>query len=185
MRNLPPIRSTAHIWRAPLWFLAALMLPVLAGCSGGENVTTRALNKARQLWERARVRDYNLEWITTGARNGHYLVYVRGGKVREIRIVEPDGRQIEAHPGDPSYYGIDGLFRIIEEEQAQCFDDRPFGQPKGAHILLKFTPDPKLGYPRRYRRDVVGSRQGLAIDVIKLDTNPPGAIPPLPPPPSA
>lgn len=160
--------------------LPALLLIALAGCAGGEDVTPRTLARARQLWERAGVDDYNLEWTSSGAREGHYLVYVRGGRVAAIRSVQPDGRQVEARPGDPSYYGVEGLFRILREEADQLLEDRPFNQPKGTRILLKFTPDPELGYPRRYRRDVVGSRQGLAIDVIELDRDPPAAIPPLP-----
>ena len=53
-------------------------------------------------------------------------------------------------------------------------EDRPFGEPKGSRILLKFDPDPRLGYPRSYRRDVVGSREALTIDVVRLD---PVAVP--------
>ena len=93
----------------------------------------------------------------------------RAGKIREI----------EAKPGDPSYYSVDGLFTILEEERSQLLTDAPFGQPKGTSVLLKFTPDPELGYPKRYRRDVVGSPKGLAIDVVRFVPNPPAEIPPV------
>jgi hypothetical protein len=33
---------------------------------------------------------------------------------------------------------------------------------------MRFKPEPKLGYPQWFRRDVVGSTQALAIDVVKL-----------------
>jgi hypothetical protein len=33
---------------------------------------------------------------------------------------------------------------------------------------MRFTPDPKLGYPRSYRRNVLGTSLELAIDVIRL-----------------
>src|SRR4028119_2497410 len=97
----------------------ALGLGVLAGCGGGQDVTPRAIRAARQTWERAALRDYDLEWTSSGAQNAHYRVFVRGGDVRSVRTVLPDGREIEAHPGQPESYGIDGLFGVLEEELAQ------------------------------------------------------------------
>lgn len=155
--------------------LAALLviLPTLAGCGvGGEDVTPRSVDKAKDRWERAGIRDYDLEWTSSGARGGHYLVTVRGGEVREVRSVQPDGQEAVAKPGDKSYYGVDGLFRVVEEEMTQLLEDRPFGQPKGSRVLLKFVPDTRLGYPKHYRRDVVGGGRGLAIDVLRLDAKP-------------
>ena len=166
--------------------LAALALLVLSGCSGGEDVNTRTLSQARARWDAAGIRDYDLEWTTSGDREGHYLVFVRAGEVRRVHAFVEDRRsrtvrEIVAKPGDPSYYGVEGLFRIISEEQATAESDPlPFGQPKGTRVLLRFTPDPKLGYPRRYRRDVVGRPKGLALDVIRLDRS----TAPVPPPPA-
>ncbi len=160
----------ARCSRSP--FLLALAWLVLSGCAGGEDVTPRSLERARQTWKRSRIEDYDLEWTSTGARSGHYLVTVRDGRVREVRLVRPDGEQVVAHPGDPSYYGVEGLFRILREEADQLLEERPFNMPKESKVLLKFTPDPKLGYPRSYRRDVVGSREGLAIDVLRLEPVP-------------
>ncbi len=152
--------------------VATLMMipPALTGCGvGGEDVSPRSIAKAKERWERAGIHDYDLEWTSTGARGGHYRVTVRGDEVREVRSVQPDGREVVAKPGDKSYYGVDGLFLVIEEEMAQLLEDRPFGQPKGAKVLLKFVPDERLGYPKHYRRDVVGGSRGLAIDVLRLD----------------
>lgn len=152
-------------------------------------MSTRALRGARQTWQSANVRNYDLEWTSTGQRTSHYLVYVRGGRVRSVRMVLSDPRQIKAnhgqkiievHPGDPEAFGVDGLFRIIEEELDTAQDDEPFGARKGTRVLLKFTPDEALGYPRRYRRDVVGANRSVAIDVRRLETKPAEGIPPLP-----
>ena len=56
-----------------------------------------------------------------------------------------------------------------------------FGGSKATGVLLKFTPDPKLGYPKHYRRDVAGQTRRLALDVIRLEPRDPGAsIPPIP-----
>jgi hypothetical protein len=33
---------------------------------------------------------------------------------------------------------------------------------------MRFKPDPKLGYPLWYHRDVMGTSLSIAIDVVKL-----------------
>jgi hypothetical protein len=171
-------------YASPVARLATLLvLMTLGGCGGGEDVSTRNLAAARRTWDEAKIRDYDLEWTTSGASNNHYRVFVRGGAVKAVYQFVEDRkagktREIAAKPGNPSYYGVEGLYKIIEEEQSQLDEPAPFGQPKGTRVLLRFTPDPKLGYPKRYRRDVVGSPKGLAIDVIRFIPNPPPEIPP-------
>jgi hypothetical protein len=155
-----------------------VLCALASGCGQGEEVTTDALHEARERWQRAGIEDYNLEWTTTGARAGHYRVFVRGGEVRSVRLVQ-DGQEREARPGDKSYYGIDGLFRVIDEELAQRLDERPFGQPKGSRVLLRMECDPRYGFPRQFRRDVAGSIRGLVLDVVEFVPNPPAEIPPL------
>lgn len=164
-----------------------VVLLALCGCGGGVEVNALNLAKARALWDGAKVRDYDLEWTTSGDQIGHYLVFVRGGSVKAIHAFVEDRkarklREIEIKPGDPSYYGVEGLFKIIAEEQAQCAEGgSAFGGSNGAKMLLKFTPDAKLGYPRRYRRDVVGQPRRLALDVVRLDLRDPAAsVPPIP-----
>jgi hypothetical protein len=174
------------IARLTLPCLALLVLLPLAGCGGGVDVNTRSLGKARSLWESAKILDYDLEWTSSGERDGHYLVYVREGKVQAIDASIPDlkarqVRQIRVKPGDPSYYGVDGLFTILKEELAQLEDLTPFGRPKGTQVVLRFTPDETLGYPRRFRRDVMGSSKGLSLDVIRLERKKPGTSVPSAP----
>lgn len=166
----------------------ALAIFAVAGCDSGQDVTTRAIANARRTWEHAGIRNYDLEWTSRGTRDEHYFVYVRDGKVQAVRRVARDpgtGKPIvlTAHPADPSYYGVEGLFEVMDEELKLALDENPFGQPKGSRVVLKFTPDAKLGYPHDYRRDVSGAALSLAIDVLKFDPNPQGDVPPLPPPP--
>jgi hypothetical protein len=147
---------------------AVAMVSLVAGCSGGQSVTPEAITAGRKLWAEAGIRDYDLEWTVAGPNNAHYFVTVRGGVVRKVESVAPDGRKFELHPGEPRYFGVDGLFTTIADELAQLKMDRPFGQPKGTKVVMRFSLDPKLGYPRSYRRDVLGTSQGLVIDVIRL-----------------
>jgi hypothetical protein len=138
------------------------------GCAGGQEVTTEAIEKAKNLWSQAGILDYELEWTTTGPNNAHYDVTVRGGEVRRVESVVPDGRRIELHPGAPRYFGVDGLFLTMANELAQKKSERPFGQPPGTRVVMRFEPDPNLGYPHWYRRDVLGTPQAVTIDVLRL-----------------
>jgi hypothetical protein len=158
------------------WFLAGVLL-AFAGCGGSEDVTSRSIAEARRRWEHAGIRNYDLEWTSTGLSRAHYVVAVRGGEVRSIASILPDGRSMEVHPAEPKFYGIEGLFMVIGDELAQLRTRTPFGQPKGTKAVLRFTPDPELGYPRRYRRDVLGTPLALAIDVVRFrpDPEPPPA----------
>jgi hypothetical protein len=138
------------------------------GCSGGQEVSPEALASARQLWTKAGIHDYQLEWTVTGPRNNHYLVSVRDGEVRKVESIQPDGSRVVLHPGEPRYFGVDGLLLTIADELALLHTERPFGRPTGAKVAMRFEPDPKRGYPHWYRRDVAGTLAGMRIDVIGL-----------------
>jgi hypothetical protein len=169
------MRNRFHLLaRARLALIAPLL--VAFGCAAGERVTPQSLDRARQTWKAADIQNYNLEWTSTQPRS-RYRVYVRGGKVKRIDSILANGKVVEMHPAQPGFYGVDGLFHVIEDELAQLQSPAPFGQPKGTTAIFRFTPDPKLGYPKSYRRDVAGTPQGLAIDVIRLDVNPPESFP--------
>lgn len=181
-------KTTSQLMKTSIRTLLAVLIVGLAstGCGPGTEVTEHNLRDAQVKWNRANVRDYNLEWIARGAAvSSHYYVFVRGGLVEEVRSVLPDGRELRVQPGDPSYFSIDGLFRTLEDDLARAQEERPFDQQAGTSVVMRFDPDPNLGYPKRYRRDVSGTRLGLALDVIRFETNPKllGAIPPLPKPP--
>jgi hypothetical protein len=151
------------------------LLLAIVGCAGGEPVTDASLASARRLWDRAGVRDYDLEWTSRGQSQAHYRVQVRGGQVRSVEMLQPNGQVTQAHPGNPRFYGVEGLFLTIGEDLAQLRQPAPFGQPKGTRVVLRFSPDPKLGYPRRYRRDVLGTPRAVAIDVVRFVPDPPRA----------
>src|SRR5262249_48735170 len=135
-----------------------------AGCAGGREVTPEALDRARRLWLQAGIRDYDLDWAVRGPNNPHYLATGRDGEVRRVQSIDPGGLKNELHPADTRYYNVDGLFRTIADELALAKSDRPFGQPPGTRVVMQFTSDPKLGYPRSYHRDVLGTPLSIAIE---------------------
>ena len=137
------------------------------GCSGGQDVSADGIKAARELWSKAGIRDYELEY-TTAPANGHFLVTVHDGEVKKVESIQPGGTRVEMHPGAPRYYSVNGLFVTIADELAQLEKPNPFEQPKGTRILMKFKTNPELGYPEWYRRDIMGASQSARIDVIKL-----------------
>jgi hypothetical protein len=143
-------------------------LGTMAGCDGGQAVTPEAIDQAKRLWSLAGIRDYELDWSVTGPNSAHYVVAVQAGEVRKIDALEPDGRRVELHPGSPRFFGVDGLFVTISDELAQLKTEKPFGQPTGTKVVMRFRPDTKLGYPHWYRRDVLGTSQAVTIDVNKF-----------------
>jgi hypothetical protein len=160
-----PARRIRIGWRARPGVLATVMIAV-AGCGSGQVVTPEAVQAARQLWTRAGIRDYDLDWSVQGRNTARYFVTVRGGEVRRIEAIRPDGSKVPLRSEEPGMFGVDGLFRTIDEELAVCSkSERPFGEPKGTRVVMRFEPDATLGYPHWYHRDVLGSTISMAIDV--------------------
>ncbi len=157
--------------------LMATSLAVKGGCAGGDEVTEQSLRKARVRWAKAGIHDYDLEWTSSGAMNSRYAVAVRGGRVESVKAVAPDGRTHLLKPSEPRYYSIDGLFLTIANELAQLDQPEPFSRPKGTKAVLQFTADPEYGYPRHYRRDVLGAPAALAIDVVRFAPTSPRPAP--------
>ncbi len=69
---------------------------------------------------------------------------------------------------DTRYFGVDGLFLTMADYGALLKKDQPAGESKTAQVVMRFKPDSKQGYPQWFHRDVLGSTQALAIDVVKL-----------------
>jgi hypothetical protein len=116
-----------------------------------------------------------LEWTASGPVDAFYRVAVRDGEVQSVEQVLHDGRAVTLHPGRPRYFGVDGLFLTIADDYAQLKQPTPFGRPKGTKAVLRFTPDPEYGFPRRYRRDIVGAPLAVAIDVVRFTPGKPRA----------
>jgi hypothetical protein len=139
-----------------------------AGCSGGQAVTAENLDAARQLWAKAGIHDYDLEY-TTAPANGHFLVTVRNSEVKKVEGIGPGGERNELRPAEPRYYSVDGIFTTIADELLQLKKPNPFDQPTGTTIVLKFKTNPQLGYPEWWRRDIMGgTNRSARIDIVQL-----------------
>jgi hypothetical protein len=158
--------------RSTRWLVATAALLALAGC-GGEVVTDQSLQKARQRWDENGVRDYELEWTNSGPGSPHYRVTVHGGKVEKVVNVLPNGSTTPTRTNEPRYFGVEGLFVTIADDLAQLQTETPFGLPKSARAVLRFTLDSKYGYPKSYFRDVAGAPRAVAFDVVRFEPIPP------------
>ncbi len=162
------IRSRERQCLRRVAFLVAVVAWAAAeGCSGGQTVTPENLDAARQLWAKAGIRDYDLEY-TTAPADGHFLVTVRGGEVKKVEGIRPGGDRNELHPAAPRYYSVDGIFTTIADELAKLKEDKPFDQPKGTTIVMKFKTNPELGYPEWWHRDIMGASRSARIEIKKL-----------------
>jgi hypothetical protein len=154
----------------PVRFVSLVILVSAFGCGGGQDVTPEAIEQAKRVWKAAGIRDYELElnWTTNGTNHSHYVVGVKDAEVREIESVQADGRRVVLHPGMPRYFSVEGLYLTMADELALRNSDRPFGQPDGTKVVMRFKADTKLGYPLWYRRDVLGTSQAVNIEVVRL-----------------
>ena len=66
-------------WHRTIWLGVLAACLACGGCSGGQNVTAPNIKAARELWAKAGIRDYDLEY-TTAPANGHYFVTVATAK---------------------------------------------------------------------------------------------------------
>jgi hypothetical protein len=137
--------------------VALLMLPAVSGCTSRAPITTASREEARGLWGRSGVGNYDLEWIGSGGRSGHHLVYVRGGVVRQARLVHADGREELLDPVAASRCDVGALFELAA----------PVAGARGEFDAL-------LGYPASYRSPT------QRLEVIRLDPTPPLKDPPPP-----
>jgi hypothetical protein len=145
-----------------------IFVGAITGCAGGQPVTPEALEQAKQLWKKAGIQNYELEWTVSGAQTNHYLVQVHDALAQQIELIQPDGARRQGKIADTRYYTVDGLFLTIADELAMLKSEHPFDQPAGTQVVMRFDPDPKLGYPRWYHRDVMGTSRSVAITVVKL-----------------
>jgi hypothetical protein len=138
-------------------------------------VTPETLEAAKTLWKQAGITDYELEWTVTGPNNAHYLVKVQGGDVRRLEMIQPNGDRTERRSFEPRFFGIDGLFLTMADDLARCGVDKASSRPRDPKVVMRFSPDAKLGYPHWYRRDMMGTTQGMQIDVLRLHLTAPAA----------
>lgn len=129
------------------------------------DLTSAQLESARDRWSRHAPVDYDLEVFVKADRleDARFDIRVRDG---EVQYALQNGI---ATTGTAEAYTVPGLFEILERELELSRDPGSgFGAPEGYRAYLKVRFDPELGYPRRYRRSVGGTTNGVEITVLRF-----------------
>ncbi len=145
--------------------LAIMMIGRLRGDLA--ELTEEGLRAAELRWQQNRPSDYNLTVELGGARPGTIRLEVRGGRV--VTAPTLDGTPIQGRHAWETWT-IDGQFGTIYRELELAAD--PQGQmrlERGARLVLRAEFDSRIGYPRRFRRYVLGHGPEVRWDVTRFE----------------
>ena len=125
-------------------------------------LTPESLESAVARWGAEGPASYDLELALSGREQGSILLEVRGGEPTAMKRngVVPQRRTWE-------YWTIPEQLAMIEREQTG--DPRQlFGVDDRSQVILHAEFDPRFGYPRRYRRQVLGADQEIHWEIVKF-----------------
>lgn len=156
--------------RRTAWIASGLAVGLLsgwwvAGRAGGRDLVRSDLDAARDLWRRRGPASYELVIETRGATGKRSVVAVRDG---EVVSMETGGRP--ASRGAWRYWSVEGLFDFLESELENAASARETYGAAPEEVVLKASFDRDLGYPRRFLRHVLGTRNSVEWEVESLTT---------------
>ncbi len=142
---------------AALWIRRQDALPTL---------TQADFDAALKRWESAGPKSYQLDLTLNGRQPGRIHVEVRRG---ETTAMTRDGHT-PSQKRTWEYWTVPGQFDTIERELEMAADPA-VGIPSapGATIVQQAEFDAKLGYPRRYRRMVLGSNLEIDWEITRFE----------------
>jgi len=158
--------------RRTLWIASGLLVGLLAGwwvagrAQGGDLVGDD-LREARDLWRRRGPDSYTLVIETRGAAGSRSVVEVRDGEVVSMQTGERPATRSAW-----SYWSVEGLFDFLESELRNAAAARQTYGAEPERVVLKASFDRELGYPRRFLRHVLGTRNSVEWEVESLTALP-------------
>lgn len=135
----------------------------VAGRAGGSELVVDDLREARELWRRRGPTSYTLVIETRGAAGSRSVVEVRDGEVVSMQTGERPASRT-AWP----YWSVEGLFDFLDSELRNAAAARQTYGAEPEQVVLKASFDDELGYPRRFLRHVLGSRNSVEWEVESL-----------------
>lgn len=155
-----PRRRRRVGWKgAALFGAVALAVAFWLMRSGMTPLTHERLAAAEARWQVARVSDYDMRVVINAAQKDRYDVVVRSGTLQSIRR-----GGVAADPTDSAYWTVEGLFHTLRRE-LQMVDSGTLAVSGGSAVLLARF-DEARGYPAAFLRQVTGSPQGVAVEVV-------------------
>lgn len=162
----PRPANRGWIWYfAVVAVLAVVFVIVLARYNLSQQLSADKLAAAKALWDRAKPRDYDLEYTQTGGAAETRKVKVRGGRV--VSVVREGG---PLEPRLYAYSDMDAWFGFLED---YVKGDAEPGKPR---VYSVATFDPEDGHIVRYVRRVMGTTERLEVN-FKLERRSPGTGP--------
>ena len=150
--------------------LAGLLLLWFAtyGCAKGDPLTPEALKTAQALWQQHNLTSYSVSFKIDGNRieSGKFDIVVDKGDIVKA------ARNGENLATTDTFYTVKGLFEFLAHELELASEPaRYFGAPADARVYLRAHFDPKLGYPTRYLRSVVGTKHQVTVEIVSFTPN--------------
>ena len=150
------------------WFLGGLFLGLIGvgitwRISGEKNrmppLKSADWQQARDHWNSAGVKSYDLEVTVTGRQAATYAVQVRDG---EVLGATRDGQMLP-QKRTWSTWTVEGMFETISRD-LDSVERHAQGRalPGTPNLQLRALFDPQLGYPQRY----------LRTEMVRLGANP-------------
>ena len=180
--EIPPLTSQiARRRRLGLGLVAGVVLGIAIGFAGvvaylkmtsrGQppELTEERLQFASERWRQSGPADYQMIVVVTNPGPAKYSVTVRSGDVENLE--RSDGFTPRRHVWDS--WSVAALLDIIRIE-CQGPESVFQGQPK-AEIVQQVEFDLELGYPKRYRRIVLGTNSHVEWDITEFKTLPSAA----------
>lgn len=128
-------------------------------------LTAESLAAAETRWQEAGPKSYQLHVEISGRQPGVVELTVRDGEVTEMTRDgrAPDQRRTWAAWTVPSQF--DMLHLELNHEQNS---EQGYGAPAGSQAIVKAEFDPRFGYPRRVRRQVIGANLDMEWRVTRF-----------------
>jgi hypothetical protein len=132
-------------------------------------LSPQRLEQAEQRWRDHGPKSYRMDIRTGGRAPSQLHVEVRGG---EVASVLQNGHPLD-QPRTMDPWSVDALLEFMSDELAAAADPvktaQKFGSPAGATVLQAAAFDEKYGYPRRYRRSVLGTPMDIDWEITKFE----------------
>lgn len=157
-----------------VWFFVILAVLGLAAVviqirfNLAQQLKPEQLQAAHQLWQQNGPKNYRLQFtqISSGGKD-IFVAWVRNGEVRAVvrkqDPSQPDTAGQRLQPEQYSFYGMDGLFGIIDD----------FLRLE-VRTYMRATFDPQDGHVTHFVRRVSGTQERQEITDVKLEPAAPG-----------
>lgn len=128
-------------------------------------LTAESLAAAESRWREAGPKSYQLSVEIRGRQPGVVEMTVRDGEVTEMTRDgrAPEQRRTWSAWTVPSQFDMLHLELVHEQNSEQGF-----GAPPGSQAIVKAEFDPRFGYPRRVRRQVLGANLDMEWRVTRF-----------------